>query len=96
MISGKTKSGIAFEFDKAALDDMRFVDLLCVIMDEEAAEFDRLSASSKAIALLLGPAQKAALYEHIAAAHGGRVPAAVLQQELTEIILSVREDAGKN
>ena len=65
---------------------MRIVDLIATTMDEDAEEFDRLSASSKVIELLLGKEQKAALFAHIGQTHDGRVPFGVLESTLAEIM----------
>lgn len=86
MKTGTTSSGFFYQFDEARADDMRLVDLIAVTMDEDTGEFERLSASSKVIELLLGKEQKAALFEHIGQSHDGRVPFAVLEKTLTEIM----------
>lgn len=95
MKSGTISNGFHYEFDEACADDMRFVDLIVTASDEDAAEFDRLSAASKMIELLLGKKQKAALYDHIGKAHNGRVPFADLDKALKEIMQS-GGDAVKN
>lgn len=86
MRTGTTTSGFVFQFDEARADDMRLVDLISTTMDEDAGEFEKLSASSKVIELLLGKEQKAALFAHIGQSHDGRVPFAVLEKTLTEIM----------
>ena len=86
MKTGTTSSGFSYQFDEARADDMRLVDLIAVTMDEDTGEFERLSASSKVIELLLGKEQKAALFEHIGQSHDGRVPFTVLEKTLTEIM----------
>ncbi len=96
MKNGKTSTGFEFEFDPAALDDMRFVDVLGTVMDDGAPEFDRLRATSKCIDMLIGHEQKAALYEHIGTTHGGRVPYMALVGELQDIMSAPGKDAGKN
>lgn len=86
MKTGTTSSGFSYQFDEARADDMRLVDLIATTMDEDSGEFERLSASSKVIELLLGKEQKAALFAHIGQAHDGRVPFAVLEKTLAEIM----------
>ena len=86
MRTGTTTSGFVFQFDEARADDMRLVDLISTTMDEDAGEFEKLAASSKVIELLLGKEQKEALFEHIGQSHDGRVPFAVLEKTLTEIM----------
>lgn len=92
----ETSSGFEFEFDRQRLDDMRVVELLCDVTDEKLDDFTRLCAIGRLIELLLGKAQKAALYEHIGASHEGRVPYRALEEELAEIMNSAGEDAEKN
>lgn len=86
MKTGTTNSGFSYQFDEARADDMRLVDLIATTMDEDSGEFERLSASSKVIELLLGKEQKAALFAHIGQDHDGRVPFAVLEKTLAEIM----------
>jgi len=96
MAKGTTSTGFAFEFDENRLDDMRFVDVLAVVLDEEAPDFDKIAGVSKLITMLLGADMKKALYEHIGAAHDGRVPRAELENALEEIMAAARKDAEKN
>ena len=94
MRKGTTRTGFAYELDEAAADDMRLVDALSVCMDEESDSFETISAASRAAELLLGKTQKKALYDHIGKAHGGRVPAAELMNELEDVMSG--SDAEKN
>ena len=97
MKKGCTSSGFAFEYDEARLDDMRFVDILAVVLDPEAPEFDKISGASKLVTMLLGPELKAKLYAHIGEAHEGRVPRAELEAALEEIMAAGSgKDAEKN
>lgn len=96
MRKGVTSTGFAYEFDEARLDDMRFVDVLAVVLDPEAPEFDKISGASKLLAMLLGPELKKKLYDHIGTAHEGRVPRAAMQQALKEIMEGSGKDAEKN
>lgn len=93
MRRGVTSTGFEYEYDETRLDDMRFVDVLAVVLDEEAPEFDKLSGVSKLLTLMLGAEMKKALYEHIGKTHDGRVPRADLEAALSEIM---RGDAEKN
>lgn len=86
MRKGTTTSGFSYEFDEARLDDMRFVDVMAVVVDETAKEFDQIVAVSRLITMLLGPELKEQLYAHIGKAHDGRVPIKVLKQHLEEIM----------
>lgn len=94
MRKGTTRTGFAYELDESAADDMRLVDALAVCMSDEADSFETISAASRAAELLLGKAQKKALYDHIGKDHGGRVPSADLMAELEDVMSG--SDAEKN
>ena len=94
MIKGTTSTGFEYEYDEEHLDDMRFVDVLAVVVDPEAPKFDKITGASQLLTLLLGADMKKALYEHIGKKYGGRVPRADLQQALEEIMQA--KDAEKN
>lgn len=95
MIRGITSSGFAYEFDETRLDDMRFVDVLSVVVDAEAPAFDKISGVSKLLTMILGKEMKEQLYTHIGKSHDGRVPRAELEKALEEI-MSAGKDAEKN
>lgn len=96
MIKGTTSAGFEFSFDETRLDDMRFVDVLAVVVDPEAAEFDRIAGASKLTEMLLGKELQTQLYAFIGAQHEGRVPRADLEQALMEIMSAGGKDAEKN
>lgn len=96
MRKGTTSTGFAYEFEEERLDDMRFVDVLAVVVDPEAPQFDKISGVSRLLAMLLGEDMKKALYEHIGARHDGRVPRAELEAALEEIMAGSGKDAEKN
>lgn len=96
MVKGTTSGGFAFEYDEGRLDDMRYVDILAVVIDPEAPQFDKISGASRLLTMLLGPEMKKALYDHIGAKHGGRVPRAELETALEEIMAAAGKDAEKN
>lgn len=96
MMKGTTSTGFAYEYDEARLDDMRFVDVLAVVVDPEAPAFEKFSGASRLTEMLLGKAMKAALYEHIGQRHEGRVPQAELEAALGEIMAGAGKDAEKN
>ena len=96
MVKGTTSTGFAFEYDEARLDDMRFVDLLAVVVDQEAGLLDRVKSASRMLTLLLGEADKTRLYEHIGKSYGGRVPRDDMERELNEIMRAAGKDAEKN
>jgi len=94
MIKGITSTGFEYEYDETRLDDMRFVDVLAVVVDPEAPRFDKIAGASQLLTMLLGADMKKALYEHIGKKYDGRVPRADLQQALEEIMQA--KDAEKN
>lgn len=94
MIKGTTSTGFAYEYDETRLDDMRFVDVLAVVVDPEAPQFDKISGASKLLTMLLGEDMKKDLYAHIGKDHAGRVPRAELEKALEEIMQT--KDAEKN
>ena len=95
MRSGTISNGFYFEFDETRADDMRFVDLIVEATSKDAGDFEKLSATSKMIEMLLGKEQKNALYEHIGKSYGGRVPFAEMDKALTEI-MKAGGDSVKN
>lgn len=96
MTKGKTSTGFEFEYDENRLDDMRFVDVMSVVVDPNATSFDKLSGTSKLIEMILGADLKKALYEHIGESYDGRVPRADLEAALYEIMEAAGKDAEKN
>lgn len=96
MKRGTTSTGFVYEFDETRLDDMRFVDTLAVVLDPEAPEFDKISGTSRLVTMMLGPELKKKLYDHIGAAHDGRVPRAELEKALEEMMSAAGKDAEKN
>lgn len=96
MRKGTTKSGFSFEIDEKNLDDMRFTDAFGVLMDENATQAEKIIAQPVAFDLLLGKAQKKALYNFIGKDHGGRVPIQEAYQMLVEILTAADENTAKN
>lgn len=96
MIKGTISNGFEFAFDEVVLDDMRLIDTMAVIVDENSKISERLTATAKASEMILGKAQKEKLYEHIGQLHDGRVPRAEFEAALSEIMASAGKDAEKN
>lgn len=96
MVKGTTKSGFAFEYNPLNLDDMRFIDVLATVMDDDASDVSRISASSKLTEMLVGKEQKKRLYDHIGSMYEGRVPSQALSTEIFEMIAANGKDAEKN
>lgn len=76
MITGKTRSGFAFEIDEATLDNMELVDAIAEVDDNPLAV-------SKVLTLLLG-SQKEALYDGLRTPDG-RVPVSAVASAIKEI-----------
>lgn len=96
MVKGITSAGFEFELDRSRLDDMRYIDLLAVIVSDEVSEGERTVAISKSAEFILGKEQKTRLYEFIGAQHEGRVPILEFNNQLTEIVSHSGKDAEKN
>lgn len=94
MIKGITSTGFEYEYDAERLDDMRFVDVLAVVVDPKGPAFEKIAGLSQLLTMILGADMKKALYEHIGKKYKGRVPRADLQQALEEIMQA--KDAEKN
>jgi len=93
--TGTTSTGFNYTFDASRADDMRVLDLIVMLNDENAPEFDRLAAGSRLAELLLGRDQRAALYDHIGKSNDGRVPIMAFSDALDEI-MQCGGDAVKN
>ena len=96
MRSGTTSTGFAYEYDEQRLDDMRFVDVLAVVIDPNAGKFARVSGLSELIRMLLGTEMKQKLYDHIGESNDGRVPREDLEKALKEIMGATGEPEIKN
>ena len=97
MRNGTTSAGFAYQFDEVTLDDMRFVDILAIVVDDKASPLDKVVGASKLLTLMLGEEQKEALYKHIGEKYNGRVPRAELEKALEEIMSDgAGEEAEKN
>lgn len=96
MIKGVTSGGFEYEYDEQRLDDMRFVDVLALVVDPEAPTFEKIAGTSRLLTMLLGAPMKTALYAHIGKNYGGRVPRADLEKALEEIMAGAGKDAEKN
>lgn len=87
-----TESGFAFEIDESKLDDMRLIDLIAEMMDDNVPEFKKVVAMPRLLTFILGEEQKAALYAKIAAENDGRVPVEKAAAAVGEILTAT--DAG--
>ncbi|MCQ2183253.1 MAG: hypothetical protein MJY89_07640 [Bacteroidales bacterium] len=88
----KTASGFEFEVDDNVLDDMRLIDMLAALMDDDTPEFQKVVAMPKLLTFILGVEQKNALYKMIADEYGGRVPVEKVSAALGEILTA--QNAG--
>lgn len=88
MRKGKTKSGFEFEIDETTLDDMIF-------MEQLAASRNDALAFPAVLTMMFGEEQKKRLYEHLKDEHG-RVPIAVTDEEISEIMQIAAGETAKN
>lgn len=87
MRTGVTASGFAWSLDDAVLNNMELVDALAEMQEENPLQI------SAVCRLVLGKAQRKALYDHLRT-EDGRVPVVALSNALGELMESFR--AGKN
>lgn len=80
-MKGKTESGFEFDIDESNLDDMRFVDALSDLVDDD------FTAISRVAKFMFTPEQKKKLYKHLAD-EKGRVSVAAFTKEITDILNS--------
>lgn len=96
-MTGTTSTGFEFAVDANAFDDMRVIDIMSASMSPNASNIERISGMTKIGDVVLGADQKERLYAHIAQNNGGRIPMAVYEAELTEIMnASAGKSAEKN
>lgn len=86
MRHGTTSTGFVFDFDEQNANDMHVLRHVRSIIDPQASPLERSSALLDLPVMLLGQDQTDALYRHLEKLHGGRVPPAELERELTEIM----------
>ena len=79
MIRGTTSTGFSFEVDEIRVNDMRVIDAMV------EAEGGNFGGVSKLINLVLDPAMKKALYDHVRT-DDGRVPIAECSKKIFEIL----------
>ena len=91
MIEGKTKNGFKFSIDEQRLQDIRVVDAIATL-DEENDDIKRLRSLSTLRQVMLGKDSNR-LLEHIHDLHGedDLIPAQEVMETLTEIIKLVAE-----
>ena len=87
MRTGVTASGFAWQLDDAVLNNMELVDALAEMQEENPLQI------SAVCRLVLGKAQRKALYDHLRTPDG-RVPVAKVADALGELMNSFT--AGKN
>ena len=87
MRTGVTASGFAWQLDDAVLNNMELVDALAEMQEENPLQI------SAVCRLVLGKAQRKALYDHLRT-EDGRVPASAVESAIMELFQSI--NAGKN
>lgn len=83
MITGKTKSGFAFEIEEDAFNDMELFEALCDLDEGKA------TAAASVCRRILGDRKKA-LYEHLRT-ESGRVPMDKVMEEIADMIAAAKE-----
>ena len=83
MVTGKTKSGFAFEVDPEVASDMEFIETVADAMENT-------TKLPKMITVLLGAEQKKRLYDHVRGKNG-RVKYDDIDREVGEIMEAINE-----
>ena len=83
-ITGKTKSGYAFEYDDRILTDWEFVNALA--LTQSGSDMQKMAASINAIELLVGKDNMASLVSHVKSTNDGYAPIEKIVAEFTEIL----------
>lgn len=88
MIKGVTKSGFAFEVERAALEDMEVVELLAEHSENDPMLYQKLTGK------LFGQEQKQRLYDHLKD-EKGRIPFVEVVEAVNDVFVTFGS-AGKN
>lgn len=89
MITGKTKSGFEFSYDKRILTDWRFI---TAISDSQSKDDSKkISGVTNMVELLLGADGMESLSAHIASVNDGYVPIEAVMEEIKEILNNSKE-----
>lgn len=90
MIKGTTASGFKFEIDPANVNDIEFLERLGIAFNDDITRVPGIMTE------ILGPEQRAKMYDHLRTADG-RVPIDAAMAEFQEILTIANESAeGKN
>lgn len=84
-ITGKTKTGFSYSFDKRILTDWDYISLLGTITDEETKDSEKIINTQKLLKLILGDEQTNALINHIRDMNDGFAPLEEVMKEFGEI-----------
>ena len=87
-ITGKTKSGYAFEYDDRILTDWEFVQQLSIT--QSGSDVEKIAASTKVVELLVGKDKMDELVAHVRKHNDGFAPVESIVAEFTDMI------SGKN
>lgn len=86
IVSGKTKSGIAYTVDRRVRQDSRFLHLLVKMQDKKRAELERAEALFSLLEMLFGGDDNILIFENeVAAHHDGICSQEQLIEELKDI-----------
>lgn len=97
MIEGKTSSGFEFKVDESLMEDFLF--LRAFKMANSSDPEEEVNGAVDMVRILFNdPSEEERYYKHLAARHGGRVPADVIGREIGEIIEIVQghDEDSKN
>ena len=89
-ITGKTKSGYAFEYDERKLNDWRLTSSFAHVQD--GTDQEKTAAMVHAIEFLIGKENMPQLLEHVAKQNDGFIPNEAIVEIFIEII-SQNKDA---
>lgn len=83
-ITGKTKTGYAFEYDERVLTDWEYISLLSVT--QNGTDMEKIAASTKVVELLVGKDKMPGLIDHVRKTHDGYASVEDIIAEFTDMI----------
>ena len=83
-ITGKTKTGFAFEYDDRILTDWEFASALA--LTQSGTDMEKMAASIKAVEFLVGPDNMANLLAHVKKQNDGFAPVEKIVAEFTDML----------
>jgi hypothetical protein len=90
LVSGTTKSGIAYTVDTRVRSDSRFLHLMVRIQNKKISDFERAEALFSLLGLLFGGDDGLMVFENeVANHHDGVCATETLMNEFTEILEAI-------